>query len=210
MNGQMAGAVPVFLGLGSNQGDRLAHLRDAVASLMAHPRLSVTACSRIWETEHVGPDVQDPYLNACVAVATDLPPLELLDTLKGLEAAAGRQPDGHRRPRPIDLDILLYGEQVIREGRLTVPHPQWRERAFVLEPLAEIAGARPCPESNETIGQVCAKIRRKGGPWVRPYDGEALCGGQGLNDEGVLPGQDQAREQGGRGCYPGATSSSKA
>lgn len=203
MNGPAAGTVPVFLGLGSNQGDRLAHLREAVARLVAHPQLSVTACSRIWETEHVGPDVQDPYLNACVAVATDLPPLKLLDLLKGMEAAAGRQPDGHRRPRPIDLDILLYGEQVINEGRLTVPHPQWRERAFVLEPLAEIAGARACPDSSETIGDVCAKIRRKDRPWVRLYAGGNL-------HDGALPGQDQAREQGGRGCYPGATSSSKA
>lgn len=209
MNGPMTGAVSVFLGLGSNQGDRLAHLREAVASLAAHPRLAVTARSRIWETEHVGPDVQDPYLNACVAVATDLPPLELLDTLKGLEAAAGRQPDGHRRPRPIDLDILLYGDQVIREGRLTVPHPEWRERAFVLEPLAEIAGARTCPDSGETIVQVCAKIRRKGGPWVRPYERGDLVDGRQLHD-GILPGQDPGREQGGRGCYPGATSSSKA
>lgn len=203
MNGPASGMVPVFLGLGSNQGDRLAHLRDAVARLAAHARLSVTACSRIWETEHVGPDVQDPYLNACVAVATELPPLELLDLLKGIEADAGRQRDGHRRPRPIDLDILLYGDQVIQEGRLTVPHPQWRERAFVLEPLAEIAGARTCPDSSETIGDVCAKIRRKDGPWVRQYAGGSL-------HDGVLPGQDQAREQGGRGCYPGATSSSKA
>ncbi len=198
MNGPETGALEVFLGLGSNQGDRLAHLRAAVAVLAKHPRLSVTACSRIWETEHVGPDEQDPFLNACVAVATDLAPLDLLDALKAMESAAGRLPGGHRRPRPIDLDILLYGDQVIREDRLVVPHPEWRERAFVLAPLAEIAGGRTCPDSGETIADVCAKIRRKEGPWVRLYDG------------GDLQGQDPGREQGGQGCFPGAISSSKA
>ncbi len=204
MTGPAAGMAPVFLGLGSNQGDRLGHLRSAVAALVAHPRVSVTACSGIWETEHVGPDVQDPYLNACVAVATDLAPLELLDVLKDLEARAGRRPDGHRRPRPIDLDILLFGDLVVAEGRLVIPHREWRERAFVLEPLAEIAAGATCPDSGETIAAICAKIRRKGGPWVRPF------AGGGLVDEGFLPGQEPGREQGGRGCYPGATSSSKA
>lgn len=153
--------VLVFLGLGSNQGDRLAELRRATAALAAHPHLELTACSRIWETEPVGPDVVDPFLNACVAVRTDLPPLELLSALKHQEAAAGRLPDGHRKPRPIDLDILLYGDEVVSGGRLVVPHPELRHRAFVLEPLAEIAGGCIFPDSQETIDSACAKIRRK-------------------------------------------------
>ena len=188
----------VLLGLGSNLGDRLAHLRTVTGALASHPGLELVAVSRIWETEHVGPDAQEPYLNACVAVRTEFEPLALLDTLKGLEAAAGRPSDGHRRPRPIDLDILLFGNRVLVEGRLRVPHPEMRQRAFVLEPLAEIAGDCRFPDSDETVAQRCAKIRRKSGPWVRPYDGGDL--------QGLVPG----REQGGAGCCPGHTSSLRA
>ena len=152
----------------------MGELRRATAALAAHSRLELTACSRIWETEPVGPDVLDPFLNACVAVRTDLGPLELLDELKRQEAEAGRLPDGHRKPRPIDLDILLYGDEVISVGRLVVPHPEMLDRAFVLEPLAEIAGGCILPESSGTIDEACAKIRRKAGPWVRLYDGGDL------------------------------------
>lgn len=194
----MDGMVTAYLGLGSNQGDRLGELRRALAGLGSLPGVAVTAESAVWETEHVGPDVQDPYLNACVAVRTRLSPLDLLEALKALEAAAGRRPDGHRRPRPIDLDILLYGDAVLAGERLRVPHPELRRRAFVLEPLAEIAPDLRCPDSGETIAEACAKIRRKGGPWVRRHDGG------GLRERG--PGS----EQGGPGCCPGATSSSKA
>lgn len=190
--------VVAYLGLGSNQGDRLAELRRAVAGLAALPGVAVTAASGVWETEHVGDDAQDPYLNACVEVRTDLSPFRLLEALKRLEAAAGRRPDGHRLPRPIDLDILLYADLVCAGPRLRVPHPELRRRAFVLEPLAQIAGAVACPDSGETIGEACAKIRRKGGPWVRPHPGG------GLGDPGP------ASEQGGPGCCPGAISSSKA
>jgi 2-amino-4-hydroxy-6-hydroxymethyldihydropteridine diphosphokinase len=190
--------VLAYLGLGSNQGDRLAELRRAVAGLAALPGVAVTAASGVWETEHVGVGVQAPYLNACVEVRTELSPLGLLEALKGLEAAAGRRPDGHRQPRPIDLDILLYADLVCAGPQLRVPHPELRRRAFVLEPLAQIAARVACPDSGETIGDACAKIRRKGGPWVRPHPGG------GLRDPGP------ASEQGGPGCCPGATSSLKA
>ena len=186
-----AAAVTVYVGLGGNVGDRLAHLRGAVAALAAHPRLEVTARSGVWETEPVGTGPQAPYLNACVAVRTDLAPLDLLAALKGLEAAAGRAPDGHNLPRTLDLDILLYGDRVVSDGRLRVPHPELARRAFVLEPLAEIAAAVRAPDSGETIGDACAKIRRKPGPWVRPYDGGGLDGGEldgGGLDGGELDG----------------------
>lgn len=193
-----APVVTVFLGLGSNQGDRLAALRSAATAVAALPGTELVRRSRVWETEHVGQDVQDPYLNACLEVRTNLEPLALLEALKGIEAVAGRLPGGHRRPRPIDLDILLYGDLVQEGDRLRVPHPELSRRAFVLEPLAEIAEGFACPESGETIGTLCAKIRRKGGPWVRLHRG----GGQ----WDPAPGS----EQGGPGCCPGAISSSKA
>lgn len=195
-----APAAVAYLGLGSNQGDRLAALRQAVAALDALPGVTVVSASGVWETEHVGDpgDRQDPYLNACVGIRTELEPEALLGALKALEAEAGRAADGHRRPRPLDLDILLFGDRVLAGARLRVPHPELARRAFVLEPLAQIAAAVRCPDSGETIAEARAKIRRKGGPWVRPY------GGGGLRDAG--PGS----EQGGPGCCPGATSSSKA
>lgn len=198
MSAPDAERILVLLGLGSNLGDRLAHLRAATRALADHPGLELVAVSRIWESEHVGPDAQEPYLNACAALRTALGPLALLDVLKGLEAAAGRPSDGHRRPRPIDLDILLFGDRAVADGRLRVPHPEMSRRAFVLEPLAEIAGGSRIPDSGETVGELCAKIRRKSGPWVRPYDGGDL--------QGLVPG----REQGGTGCCPGLTSSLRA
>jgi len=157
----------VFLGLGTNVGDRLRHLQEAVFGLATHPEIQVTAVSRVYETEYVGPGHQDPYLNACVALRTRLEPAVLLAVLKGAEQRQGRLPGGHMQPRPIDLDILLFGDRVLNSPRLNVPHPQLRERAFVLEPLAELAGGQKFPDSGETIGDACAKIRRKSGPWIR-------------------------------------------
>ena len=127
----------------------------------------------VYETEYVGPGKQDPFYNACLAIRTTLPPQVLLAVLKGTEARLGRGSDGHMLPRPIDLDILLYGNELIDEERLTVPHPQIRDRAFVLEPLTEIAGREKFPDSGETITEACAKIRRKSGPWIKV--GDEVC-----------------------------------
>lgn len=157
----------VYVGLGGNQGDRLAHLQAAVRALADHPDFSLAAVSGVWETEYVGPGAQDPYLNACAALDTRLGPAATVAAFKALEAAAGRAPDGHLRPRPLDLDLLLHGEFRGRDGPVTVPHPRARERAFVLEPLAQIAPDLRFPDSGETVAAACANIRRKPGPWVR-------------------------------------------
>jgi 2-amino-4-hydroxy-6-hydroxymethyldihydropteridine diphosphokinase len=172
MSSFVAGAVltgpeAVFLGLGTNVGDREAHLREALLALAAHPQIQVTSVSRVYETEYVGPGTQDPYLNACVELATCLEPSILLAILKGTEQRQGRQPDGHMRPRPIDLDILMFGDRVMMSDGLTVPHREMRDRAFVMEPLAELAPAVKFPDSGETIASACAKIRRKSGPWIK-------------------------------------------
>ena len=157
----------IWIGLGGNQGDRLAHLQAAVRALAAHPAFSLAALSGIWETQYVGPGRQDPYLNACAGLDTALPPAAVLAELKLLEAAEGREPDGHLRPRPLDLDLLLYGDFCGRDGGVVVPHPRARERAFVLEPLAQVAGGVRFPDSGETVTAACANIRRQAGPWVR-------------------------------------------
>ena len=170
------GGVPesVLLGLGTNMGDRLRHLRRALFALATHPEIGVCAVSRVYETEFVGEGEQDPYYNACVEVETGLSPAVLLAVLKSAEEREGRPPAGHMLPRPIDLDILLYGDRILAGGGLQVPHKNMRDRAFVLEPLAEIAPGRIFPDSGETIAAACAKIRRKSGPWIRPVAGEGL------------------------------------
>lgn len=159
--------VTAHLGLGSNVGDRLAHLRSALFALATHPQIAVTRVSRTYETEYVGPGRQDPYLNACVEVRTSLAPAVLLAVLKGAEVRQGRPPGGHMAPRNIDIDILLYGDTMSRGETLVLPHERMRDRAFVLEPLNEIAAEEIFPDSGETIAEACAKIRRKSGPWIR-------------------------------------------
>ncbi len=159
--------VRIWIGLGGNQDDRLAHLQGAVRALRDHPAFVLAACSGVWETEYVGPGSQAPYLNACAGLDTALSPAATLAELKLLEAAAGRAPDGHLQPRPLDLDLLLHGEFCGSDGALTVPHPRVRDRAFVLEPLAQIAGPVRFPDSGETVAAACANIRRQAGPWVR-------------------------------------------
>lgn len=133
----------VYLALGSNLGDRLANLRAAVAAL-GECGIAVTARSSVWETPPV-PAAQPPFLNAAVVAETVLDPLSLLRELKAIEHALGRRPGPHWGPRPIDLDILFYGDRRIETPELTVPHPRVAERAFVLAPLADITrGALPC------------------------------------------------------------------
>jgi len=167
-----AGIIPlrtevVYLGLGTNLGDRVGHLKSALFALATHPEIEVSAVSRVYETEYVGPGRQDPYLNACVELRTRLAPRVLLAVLKGTEQRQGRQPGGHMQPRPIDLDILMFGKRVMIGKGLTLPHGQMRERAFVLEPLTELAPHEKFPDSGETITSACAKIRRKSGPWIK-------------------------------------------
>lgn len=124
-----------FLALGSNLGDRWAHLRRAVAGLPG-----VVAVSPVYETDPVGgPPGQGPYLNAVVELATDLTPRGLLELAKRLEAEAGRTPGERWGPRPLDVDVLLVGDLVVDEPDLQVPHPRWRRRPFVTVPLADLA-----------------------------------------------------------------------
>lgn len=128
-----------YLGLGSNMGDRLAHLRRARGGLGARG-VTVIASSSAYETEPVGEAVgQADFLNACVRVRTALGPEALLDACKELERDLGREPDAPRHgPRPIDLDVLLLGDLRYEGDRLTLPHPDLGRRRFVLVPLLEL------------------------------------------------------------------------
>jgi 2-amino-4-hydroxy-6-hydroxymethyldihydropteridine diphosphokinase len=128
-----------YLGLGSNLGQRRAKLEAAVAALPARG-VRVLASSSTYDTDPVGEVLdQPPFLNACVRIDTDLPPLELLDACKAVEAELGRSPGGRRHaPRPIDVDVLLLGDVDEALPRLTLPHPQVLARRFVLIPLLEL------------------------------------------------------------------------
>jgi len=128
-----------YLGLGSNIGDRRAHLTAAVAAL-GERGVEVLASSFVYETEPVGLVLhQRDFFNACVRIESTLGPEELLDTCKQVERELGRAPGGIRHgPRPIDVDVVLLGDQTYASDRLTLPHPQLTSRRFVLIPLLEL------------------------------------------------------------------------
>lgn len=127
------------MGLGSNVGDRLEHLRAAIDDLRAHG-VTVEAASSTYLTEPVGEILDQPdFLNAVVRVRTDLDPEALLDACKAIEVERGRLLGGPRHgPRPLDIDLLLLGDVELETDRLTLPHPQVTSRRFVLVPLLEL------------------------------------------------------------------------
>ena len=128
-----------YVGLGANLGEREAALKAAVAALDATEGIEVVAVSSFRETDPVGYLDQPRFLNGAVAVDTTLAPRELLDALLEVERSLGRTREGQRfGPRTIDLDLLLYADESVDEPGLTVPHPRLHERAFALEPLAEL------------------------------------------------------------------------
>ena len=142
-----------YLGLGSNQGDRLATLRAARASLERH-EVTVTAGSSVYETAPEGELLDQPdFLNACVQIETALAPEPLLDVCKQVERELGRVPGGPRHgPRPVDVDLLLLGELEHRSERLVLPHPDITARRFVLEPLLELDPGLTLPDGTELSG----------------------------------------------------------
>ena len=127
-----------FLGLGSNLGDRLATLQQAVDLLEEAPGLTLTRCSRVWETAPVGGPPQPDFLNVVVRADVDLEPLDLLAACQRVEAALGRVRDVRWGPRTVDIDVLLIDARTMEGPELIVPHPRLHERAFVLMPLLDI------------------------------------------------------------------------
>ena len=129
----------VYIGLGANLGDREATIRTALRRLQDHEEIEVQRVSRLRETDPVGYEDQPRFLNGVARLQTSLEPRELLTVLLDLERDLGRTRHGPRfGPRTIDLDILLYDDRMVNEPGLRVPHPRIAERAFVLEPLAEL------------------------------------------------------------------------
>jgi 2-amino-4-hydroxy-6-hydroxymethyldihydropteridine diphosphokinase len=136
-----------YLGLGSNEGDRLANLRAARAALEDRG-IEVSASSPVFTTAPQGEVTDQPdFLNACLRIRTELEPEALLDACKAVERELGREPGGPRHgPRPIDVDVLLLGDREHRSERLTLPHAEVTSRRFVLEPLLELDPGLELPD----------------------------------------------------------------
>jgi 2-amino-4-hydroxy-6-hydroxymethyldihydropteridine diphosphokinase len=154
-----------YLGLGTNLGDRLANLREALAALT--DAIRIDAISGVWETAPLYVTDQPAFLNMALAGETGLAPLDLLDRLKSLENRLGRVASVRYGPRLIDLDILLYGDVVMDSERLTLPHPRLAERRFALAPLAEIAASACHPVSGLTVTAMLAALPDDGD--IRPF-----------------------------------------
>ncbi len=146
-----------YLGLGSNVGDREAHLRAAV-ELLRERGIEVEEVSSTYETEPVGEVLDQPdFLNAAIRIRTDLEPEELLDVCKGVEAARGRALDAPRHsPRPLDVDLLLLGDLELSTDRLTLPHPEVTSRRFVLAPLLELDPKLTLPDGTQLASALAA------------------------------------------------------
>lgn len=149
-----------FVSLGSNLGDREAHLQRALRAIGATAGIQQLEVSRIYETDPVGPLPQGPYLNAVVEIETELEPRALLERLLQIEAEEGRIRRGVRgEARTLDLDLLLFDDRCIEDDALVVPHPRMHERGFVLEPLCELAPQWVHPRSGQTVAELAARVR---------------------------------------------------
>lgn len=137
--GRKGGMTVAYLSLGSNVGDREEYIEQAVFLLDKNPNIEVAKRSANYETEPEGKADQPMFINAAVEVRTKLSPYKLLDVCQEIETALGREREVEWGPRTIDIDILLYGDEIISDDKLQVPHPLMHERLFVLKPLKEIA-----------------------------------------------------------------------
>jgi 2-amino-4-hydroxy-6-hydroxymethyldihydropteridine diphosphokinase len=153
---------PAYIGLGANLGDRSDNIHSAVIHLAETPNLDVCRLSSIIENPAVGGPADSPsFLNAVAKVETTLSPRAMLDRLLAIEEEMGRIRRQRWEPRLIDLDLLLYGQQVLDEPGLTIPHPRLHERLFVLIPLAEIAPDVMHPTHRKTMKTLLDELRTR-------------------------------------------------
>lgn len=149
----------IYLGIGSNLGDRYANIRAAVELMGKIDGLKVKGISSLYETEPCGGPPQGKFLNGVIEVETQLSPRELLEKLKEIERRLGRVKTVANGPRTIDLDILLYQDLVVDEEDLKIPHPRVTQRRFALEPLAELNPDLIHPISNKKVAQLLREVQ---------------------------------------------------
>jgi 2-amino-4-hydroxy-6-hydroxymethyldihydropteridine diphosphokinase len=147
----------VYVGVGSNLGDREAHLAAAEAALRQVNGVSVLRRSRLYDTRAVGPE-QPRFLNAVWELACSLPPRRLLSVLQAVEQKLGRTSKGLQRPRTVDLDVLLWGEHILVEPDFQIPHAEMHRRRFVLEPLAELSPDARHPVLGLTMKELLERL----------------------------------------------------
>ena len=150
-------SVPIAVALGSNLGDRERHLHDAVGGLSSF--LTSVRLSSFLETDAVGVGEQPRFLNAALVGWTALPARALLEAMLGIERELGRERPFPGAPRTVDLDLIFYGDSVIDEPQLAVPHPRFRERLFVLIPLSEVAPEWRDPVTRLTVSELLQQAR---------------------------------------------------
>lgn len=150
----------VFIGLGSNMGDKAGYIRKALDMLDEHPQVEVAAVAPLYLTAPVGYVDQDWFLNTVAEIKTTLEPGELLAALQDIETRLGRKRTIRWGPRVVDLDLLLYGREEIARPALTLPHPRMQERAFVMVPLADLAPDLILPGGGR-VGDIAAALSRE-------------------------------------------------
>lgn len=150
----------IYLGLGSNLGDRAAYLQSAIQELP--PKIIVITKSPIYQTQPWGYSEQEDFLNQVIQGETELQPYELLAYIKALEIWLGRTPTFQNGPRQIDIDILFYDDQILQSPDLNIPHSHLHERAFCLVPLADIAPDLVHPSLNQSVKEILTNLDRSG------------------------------------------------
>lgn len=153
--------VRVYLGVGSNLGDRNSYLEKARGLVEKIPQTRFLRGSSIRETDPVGGPNQGKFLNGVWEIETGISARELKNHLLKIETQLGRRRSESNAPREIDLDILFYGDQIIEEEQLKIPHPRLHERAFVLEPLFELAPEKTHPQMEKTVKELFQDLRSR-------------------------------------------------
>lgn len=154
--------ITAYIAVGSNLADPVAQANEAIKALKTLPKSAFLTASSLYSSTPMGPQNQPDYINAVVAIQTDLTPLELLDCTQAIEQEQGRvRKDERWGPRTLDLDLILYGDAVLNSERLTIPHYGMREREFVLYPLAEISPNLSLPDGTE-LSSLLNQVDRNG------------------------------------------------